>query len=107
MSDETGGDSQSSEQKMRRALEARRGTPFTEEEWDEAKRNLVGMFRCSACRTRRRPTMIVPESESFSDPSTIGQELERIGQSLPALGTYSVPCAGALASATLPEGDSK
>lgn len=29
---------------MRRALEARRGTPFTDEEWDEAKRNLVGMF---------------------------------------------------------------
>jgi hypothetical protein len=33
-----------SEQKMRLALEARRGTPFTDEEWDEAKRNLVGMF---------------------------------------------------------------
>lgn len=29
---------------MRRALEARRGTPFTDEEWEEAKRNLVGLF---------------------------------------------------------------
>lgn len=34
----------SSEQKMRRAFETRRGTPFTDEEWEEAKRNLVGLF---------------------------------------------------------------
>lgn len=32
------------ERKMRHALEARRGAPFTEEEWEEAKRNLVGLF---------------------------------------------------------------
>lgn len=44
MSDETGNARSSSEQKMRHALEARRGIPFTDEEWDEAKRNLVGMF---------------------------------------------------------------
>ena len=44
MSDEPGSGESSSEQKMRRALEARRGSPFTDEEWDEAKRNLVGMF---------------------------------------------------------------
>jgi hypothetical protein len=44
VSDERDQDSNSSEQKMRRALEARRGSPFTDEEWDEAKRNLVGMF---------------------------------------------------------------
>jgi hypothetical protein len=37
-------DDQSSEEKMRRAFETRRGAPFTEEEWDEAKRNLVGLF---------------------------------------------------------------
>lgn len=35
---------ESSEQKMRRTFEARRGLPFTDEEWDEAKRNLVGLF---------------------------------------------------------------
>lgn len=34
----------SSEEKMRRAFEARRGAPFSEEEWEEAKRNLVGLF---------------------------------------------------------------
>ena len=44
MSDEPGSNSSSGEQKMRRALEARRGAPFTDAEWDEAKRNLVGMF---------------------------------------------------------------
>ena len=33
-----------SEQKMRRAFEARRGAPFTDEEWEEAKRNLVSLF---------------------------------------------------------------
>lgn len=44
MSEEPGADAESSEQKMRRALEARRGEPFTEEEWEEAKRNLVGLF---------------------------------------------------------------
>lgn len=44
VSDEPGSNSSSGEQKMRRALEARRGAPFTDAEWDEAKRNLVGMF---------------------------------------------------------------
>ena len=44
MSDQSENDSPSSEQKMRRAFEARRGTPFTNEEWEEAKRNLVGLF---------------------------------------------------------------
>jgi hypothetical protein len=34
----------SSEQKMRRTFEARRGVPFSDEEWEEAKRNLVGLF---------------------------------------------------------------
>jgi hypothetical protein len=34
----------SSEQKMRRTFEARRGAAFTDEEWEEAKRNLVGVF---------------------------------------------------------------
>ena len=34
----------SSEQKMRRTFEARRGAPFSDEEWEEAKRNLVGVF---------------------------------------------------------------
>jgi hypothetical protein len=34
----------SSEQKMRRTFEARRGVAFTDEEWEEAKRNLVGLF---------------------------------------------------------------
>lgn len=34
----------STELKARRAFEARRGTPFTDEEWEEAKRNLVGIF---------------------------------------------------------------
>lgn len=34
----------SSEQKMRRTFEARRGFPFSDEEWEEAKRNLVGLF---------------------------------------------------------------
>lgn len=34
----------SSERKMRRAFEERRGTPFSDEEWEEAKRNLVGLF---------------------------------------------------------------
>jgi hypothetical protein len=34
----------SAELKARRAFEARRGEPFTEEEWEEAKRNLVGIF---------------------------------------------------------------
>lgn len=29
---------------MRRTFEERRGTPFTDEEWEEAKRNLVGLF---------------------------------------------------------------
>lgn len=29
---------------MRRTFEARRGVPFTDEEWEEAKRNLVGLF---------------------------------------------------------------
>jgi hypothetical protein len=33
-----------SEQKMRRKFEERRGEPFTDEEWEEAKRNLVGLF---------------------------------------------------------------
>lgn len=41
MSDDAG---ESSEQKMRRTFEERRGAPFTEEEWEEAKRNLVGIF---------------------------------------------------------------
>jgi hypothetical protein len=35
---------ESSEQKMRRTFEARRGFPFSDEEWEEAKRNLVGLF---------------------------------------------------------------
>lgn len=29
---------------MRRAFETRRGAPFTDDEWEEAKRNLVGIF---------------------------------------------------------------
>jgi hypothetical protein len=29
---------------MRRTFEARRGMPFSDEEWEEAKRNLVGLF---------------------------------------------------------------
>ena len=33
-----------SEQKMRSTFEARRGFPFSDEEWEEAKRNLVGLF---------------------------------------------------------------
>ena len=37
-------DRTASEEKMRRTFEARRGAPFTDEEWDEAKRNLVGLF---------------------------------------------------------------
>lgn len=37
-------DRTSSEEKLRRTFEARRGAPFTDEEWDEAKRNLVGLF---------------------------------------------------------------
>lgn len=37
-------DSDSSEQKMRSRLEARRGAPFTDQEWEEARRNLVGLF---------------------------------------------------------------
>jgi hypothetical protein len=44
VSDDAGGERPSSEEKMRRAFETRRGTPFTEEEWEEAKRNLVGLF---------------------------------------------------------------
>lgn len=44
MGDGTQQDDSSSEQKMRRRFEARRGTPFTDEEWEEAKRNLVGLF---------------------------------------------------------------
>lgn len=40
--DDDGGSS--SERKMRRKLEERRGAPFTDEEWEEAKRNLVGLF---------------------------------------------------------------
>jgi hypothetical protein len=44
VADDTASQDPSSEQKMRRALEARRGTPFTETEWEEAKRNLVGVF---------------------------------------------------------------
>jgi hypothetical protein len=44
VSDESETDQPSSELKMRRAFEARRGTPFTDEEWEEAKRNLVGLF---------------------------------------------------------------
>lgn len=44
MSDDSDTGVSPSEQKMRLALEARRGTPFTEQEWDEAKRNLVGLF---------------------------------------------------------------
>lgn len=37
-------DEKTTEQKMRSAFEARRGAPFTEEEWEEAKRNLVGLM---------------------------------------------------------------
>ena len=44
MSDDETKDPPSSEEKMRRAFEARRGTPFTDDEWEEAKRNLVGLF---------------------------------------------------------------
>jgi hypothetical protein len=44
MNGETGSEPTPSEQKMRLALEARRGTAFTDEEWDEAKRNLLGLF---------------------------------------------------------------
>ena len=43
MSDESDRDL-TREQKMRRTFEARRGVPFTDEEWEEAKRNLVGLF---------------------------------------------------------------
>ena len=32
------------ELKLRRAFEKRRGAAFTDEEWDEAKRNLVGLM---------------------------------------------------------------
>ena len=42
--DEAENDGLSSEQKMRHAFEARRGAPFSDEEWEEAKRNLVGIF---------------------------------------------------------------
>jgi hypothetical protein len=44
VSDKSNSDAPSSEEKMRRAFEARRGAPFTDEEWEEAKRNLVGLF---------------------------------------------------------------
>lgn len=44
MSDDDGGTAFSTEQKMRRAFEARRGAAFSDEEWEEAKRNLVGLF---------------------------------------------------------------
>jgi hypothetical protein len=44
MTDEPATTPPSSEEKMRRAYEARRGVPFTDEEWEEAKRNLVGLI---------------------------------------------------------------
>ena len=37
-------ESRASEEKMRRAFEVRRGAPFSDDEWEEAKRNLVGIF---------------------------------------------------------------
>lgn len=48
----------SSEQKMRRAFEERRGTPFSDEEWEEAKRNLVGIFLMMGTRD------VTPEEEN-------------------------------------------
>jgi hypothetical protein len=44
VTDKTGTTDRSSEEKMRSAFEARRGTPFSDEEWEEAKRNLVSLF---------------------------------------------------------------
>lgn len=35
---------ETTELKARRAFEKRRGSPFTDEEWEEAKRNLVAVF---------------------------------------------------------------
>ena len=43
MSDDSEGGT-STEQKMRRTFEERRGVAFSDEEWEEAKRNLVGLF---------------------------------------------------------------
>lgn len=54
-------DRTSSEQKMRRAFEARRGTPFSDEEWEEAKRNLVGLFLMMGTRD------VSPDEEDSPD----------------------------------------
>ena len=61
MSDNDDG-STSAEQKMRRTFEARRGAPFSDEEWEEAKRNLVGLFLMMGTR----------DTDSTDDPSAHG-----------------------------------
>jgi hypothetical protein len=49
-----------SEQKMRRTFEARRGVPFSDEEWEEAKRNLVGLFLLMGTRD------VDPEDDEYA-----------------------------------------
>ena len=39
---------QAAEQRARQSLEARKGSPFTDEEWQEAKTNLLNFFRILA-----------------------------------------------------------